>query len=77
MLTTGSHAHRQDMALLTKPINIGDGVWITSRCIVTGGVNIGDSALIKPVTVVSNDVEPNTIVGSASVTVHGKRFRTE
>lgn len=77
MLTTGSHAHRLDMALLTKPITIGNGVWITSRCIVTGGVAIGDSALVKPLTVVSSDVEPNSIVGSAPATVHGRRFRTE
>lgn len=36
-LTTGSHAHRRDMALITRPITIESGVWITSRCIVLGG----------------------------------------
>ena len=27
MLTTGSHAHRRDMALLTRPIRVEDGAW--------------------------------------------------
>ncbi|KFF58041.1 acetyltransferase [Cryobacterium sp. MLB-32] len=60
-LTTGSHAHRRDMALLTRPIHIESGAWITSRCIVLGGSHIGISALITPLTVVSGDVDANTI----------------
>lgn len=61
LLTTGSHAHRRDMALLTRPIRIEPGVWVTSRCVVTGGVTIGRSALIRPLTVVDSEVPPNTI----------------
>ena len=60
-LTTGSHAHRRDMALITKPIHIAPGAWITSRCIVLGGADVGRSALIPPGTVVSKHVPPNTI----------------
>lgn len=74
MITTGSHAHRRDMALITKPVRIGDGVWITARCLVTGGVSIGDSALIKPMTLVSGDVGPNLIVGSGPSKIEGPRF---
>jgi putative colanic acid biosynthesis acetyltransferase WcaF len=74
MITTGSHAHRRDMALITKPVVVGDGVWITARCMITGGVNIGDSSLIRPMTVVSADVEPNTILGSATPANQGQRF---
>jgi putative colanic acid biosynthesis acetyltransferase WcaF len=74
MITTGSHAHRRDMALVTKPVSIGSGVWVTSRCLVTGGVTIGDLALVKPMTVVSSDVAPNSVVGIPSFTVHGTRF---
>ena len=36
-LTTGSHALRQDMRLITKPISVHDGAWITSRCVILGG----------------------------------------
>lgn len=73
MITTGSHAHRRDMALITKPVSVGSGVWITTRCLVTGGVHIGDSALIKPMTVVSANVQPNTILGRSGIE-EGARF---
>ncbi|MFB2580914.1 acetyltransferase [Herbiconiux sp. P15] len=74
MLTTGSHAHRRDMALITKPIVIEDGAWVTSRCMVLGGVTIGRSALIGPMTVVNEDVEPNTVIGKAPSRKLGRRF---
>lgn len=60
-LTTGSHRHRVDMALITRPIWIGDGVWITSRCIVLGGSRVGTNSLVRPLTVVSGAVPENTI----------------
>lgn len=65
-LSTGSHAHRRDMALLTRPIVIGDGAWVTSRCIVLGGSDIGSSALIQPGTTVSGVVPANTIWGNTN-----------
>ncbi|WP_136585347.1 acetyltransferase [Microbacterium hydrothermale] len=60
-LSTGSHRHRLDMALITRPINIEDGAWVTSRCVVLGGVTIGRSALVRPLTCVSSDVEANSV----------------
>ncbi|TFD49814.1 acetyltransferase [Cryobacterium frigoriphilum] len=73
-LTTGSHAHRRDMGLLTRPIHIEPGVWVTTRSIVLGGSRIGRSALICPGTVVSGDVPANAIFGTAAGTVLGQRF---
>jgi putative colanic acid biosynthesis acetyltransferase WcaF len=70
-LTTGSHAHRRDMALITRPITIEPGAWVTSRCIVLGGVHIGRSALVTPGTVVTGTVPANTIWNGAAV---GPRF---
>lgn len=61
MLTTGSHRHRKDMALITRPIHIEDGVWITSRCMILGGVTIGRSAIVKATTRVDVDVPANAI----------------
>jgi putative colanic acid biosynthesis acetyltransferase WcaF len=55
-ITTGTHAYRRDMALLTRPIYIEDGVWITSRCVVLGGVTVGRSALVLPLTRVDRSV---------------------
>jgi len=73
-LTTGSHAHRRDMALITRPISVQDGAWITSRCIVLGGVTIGRSALIRPGTLVDASVPANAIFGLAGGVVLGQRF---
>ena len=73
-LTTGSHAHRKDMGLLTSPINIEDGAWVTSRCVVLGGSRVGRSALVGPLTVVSGHIPENTIVRSGAPEVGGRRF---
>ena len=60
-ITTGSHAHRRDMALITRPIRVEDGAWVTSRCMLLGGTTVGRSALVKPMTLVSGLVEANSI----------------
>lgn len=73
-ITTGSHAYRKDMGLVTRPVDIGDGAWVTSRCVVTGGVTIGRSALVQPLTRVSVDIPPNAIYGSEPAVVKGERF---
>lgn len=63
MLTTGSHRHRSDMGLVTRPIIVEDGVWITSRCMVLGGCKIGRSAVIRPMTLVDTNVAANVVFG--------------
>jgi putative colanic acid biosynthesis acetyltransferase WcaF len=77
MITTGSHAHRRDMALVTAPVVIEDGAWVTSRCMVLGGVTVGRSALVAPMSVVSGDVEPGMIVQGNPAVVVGVRFGSE
>lgn len=72
MLTTGSHRHRKDMALVTRPIHIEDGAWITSRCMVLGGVTVGRSALVKAMNRVDRDVPANCVWDADSVV--GSRF---
>lgn len=76
-LTTGSHAHRRDMALITRPIHIEAGVWITSRCVVLGGTRVGRSALARPMTLVHGTVPENAVVGGSDCTVIGARFEAE
>lgn len=75
LITTGSHSHRVDMALITRPIRIEDGVWITSRCIVLGGSQVGRSALASPGTVVSGVVPANVIVAGPFAEIRGPRFK--
>jgi putative colanic acid biosynthesis acetyltransferase WcaF len=74
MLTTGSHAHRRDMALITRPIVIEDGAWITSRCLVLGGSRVGRGALVHPMTVVSGDVAADAVLAGSRCEVIGSRF---
>jgi putative colanic acid biosynthesis acetyltransferase WcaF len=73
-LTTGSHAHRRDMALITRPIQIEAGAWVTSRCIVLGGSWVGRNVLAKPMTVLSGRITDNAIVSGPDSMVVGERF---
>lgn len=76
-VTTGSHAHRRDMALITRPVVIEDGAWITARCIVLGGSRVGVSALVTPGTVVTGEVPDGTVFGQPGGTVQGPRFPSD
>ena len=77
MITTGSHAHRADMALITAPVTVEDGVWITSRCMILGGTTIGRSALVAPMSVVRTDVPAGAVVRGNPAEVVGARFPKE
>lgn len=76
-LTTGSHAHRRDMALLTRPIQIESGAWITSRCVILGGSRVGRSALVTPNTVVNEAVPANVIYGAGPAQIRGRRLQND
>lgn len=47
----------------SKPIKIGNNVWIGMNSIILKGVTIGDGAVIAAGSVVTKDVAPNTLVG--------------
>jgi maltose O-acetyltransferase len=57
----GSALHRAS-APVVKPVKIGNGVWIGSRCTILPGVTIGSGAVIAAGSVVHNDVAPNMMV---------------
>jgi len=73
-ITTGTHAFGSDMALVTRPVVIENGVWITSRCMVLAGSWIGRSALILPNTVVRGAVPAGALFGTPPGQVVGQRF---
>jgi putative colanic acid biosynthesis acetyltransferase WcaF len=74
-LTTGSHAHRKDMALITKPISVGNGTWITSRSLILGGTVLGPNCLVNPLTVVKGQLyDENMILAGNPAVVVGPRF---
>ena len=49
------------MGLIMSPIEIHECAWVKSSCVVLGGVTIGRSALVKPLTSVTSDVEENAL----------------
>lgn len=76
-ITTGSHALRRDMSLITSPVRIDDGAWITSRSILLGGSRIGRSTIVKPGSVIgpNANVPSNRIIGTlGDIIDHGERF---
>lgn len=46
----------------TKPINIGDEVWIGCKSTILKGVTIGNGAVVAAGSVVTKDVDPHTLV---------------
>lgn len=47
----------------TRPIVIGDGVWIGANVVLLPGVTVGDGAVIAAGAVVTKNVAANTLVG--------------
>lgn len=78
-LTTGSHAVRKDMGLITSPITVHAGAWITARCVVLGGASIGTSAIVTPNTVVRTGtvIPDGAVFGQPDAEVVGNRFSTK
>jgi acetyltransferase-like isoleucine patch superfamily enzyme len=48
---------------VSKPIIIGDNVWVGMNCMIMKGVNIGENAIVAAGSLVLHDVEANTVVG--------------
>lgn len=59
----------------SRPISIGDDVWIGTRVIVLPGVQVGAGAILAAGAVVTKDVPPRAIVGGNPARV--VRFRGE
>ncbi|XOV88529.1 MAG: acyltransferase [Pseudomonadota bacterium] len=55
-------AHRIYAPGTTRPITLGNNVWIGDSALVTKGVTIGDNSIIGAWSVVTRDVPANTIV---------------
>jgi putative colanic acid biosynthesis acetyltransferase WcaF len=62
------------MGMVTSSISIEAGTWITTRCMIQGGSNLGVSCLVTPLTVVRGSFPANSVVsGNPGITV-GRRF---
>ncbi len=58
-----SDAHTIDGRKNTKPVKIGDKVWIGTGAIILAGVTIGDGAVIAAGSLVNKDVPEKALVG--------------
>ncbi|MDN6299206.1 MAG: hypothetical protein L0J68_02805 [Micrococcaceae bacterium] len=65
------------MRVTAASILIESGSWITSRCVILGGVRMGRSALITPGTVVSGTIPAGVVFGQRKPEVLRDRFPNE
>jgi glycosyltransferase involved in cell wall biosynthesis len=62
IVITSNHDLKNFKRVIAKPIHIGKNVWITSKCVILGGVTIGDNSVVGAGSVVTKDVPPNCVV---------------
>ena len=73
-LCTASHdISSPTMELVTKPIVIGDNVWIGAKATILPGVTIGEGAVVGACAVVVKDVPPWSVVVGNPAKVVGER----
>lgn len=69
VILTSTHRHEQKdvpirkQGMFSKPIIIGNDVWIGARAIIMPGITINDGAIIGANSVVTKDVPAHAIVG--------------
>jgi acetyltransferase-like isoleucine patch superfamily enzyme len=63
LVITSTHDYDDFSKVIAKPVVIGKNVFITSRCIILGGVTIGDNSVIAAGSVVTKDIPPNCLAG--------------
>lgn len=64
-------------AVSTKPVRIGDNVWIGMNAVILKGVTIGENSVIAAGAVVSKDVPANVVVaGNPAVIVKELKFNS-
>lgn len=77
-LCTGSHDMRDPyFGLITKPINIKDGVWVASDVFVYPGITIHEMAVVAARSTVTKDVPANEVHAGSPARYIKKRFEEE
>src|SRR5215210_310661 len=73
-ITTGSHDIYRSMDLIIKPVVIRQGAWVTSRCIVLQGVEVGQNTIVTPGSVVHSSLSPDLLYGGNPAAVIAERW---
>ena len=63
IMDSDAHEVLYENYLMTKPVIIGDNVWIGSRAIILKGVIIGNGAIVAAGSVVTRDIPDNCLAG--------------
>lgn len=63
----------KEQGISTRPVNIGDDVWLGSAVIILPGVKVGKGAIIAAGAVLTKDVEPYHIVAGVPAKPIGVR----
>jgi maltose O-acetyltransferase len=71
---TGSHGVHDRNWVQARPVTIGTNVWISTDCLILGGVTIGDNCMIGAGSVVSRDIPANCFAAGNPCRVI-KRFK--
>lgn len=70
---TGSHtigdSYRRAGQGFAQAIIVEDGVWIGAKCVILGGVIIGQGAVVAAGSLVKSDVPPNSLVAGVPAVV--------
>ncbi len=77
-LGTGSHdAKKSTFDLVTKPIELEEGVWVGAGVMIAPGVQVGEHAFLTLGSVVTRNVSPRTVVaGNPATTVRQRDLLT-
>ncbi len=73
-ITMDSHDIYETMDLVIKPVNIRREAWITTRCMMLQGVEIGQNVLVTPGSVVRETLLPDGIYGGNPAKFFRKRW---
>ena len=74
-ITTGSHDIYRSMDLVIKPVIIRRGAWLTTRCIVLQGVEVGENTVVTPGSVVHRSLPPDGVYGGNPASFIGGRWK--
>ena len=61
-LLSNNHDLQNRRVITCKPVHIGRRAWIGAGAAILPGVTVGENAVVGAGSVVTHDVEPNTIV---------------
>lgn len=61
IVITSTHDLKDFATVRAKPIIIGKNVWVTTRCVILGGVTIGDNSIIGAGSVVTENIPANCL----------------